>query len=544
MVRIEFAGRRSAGWVVAVDVEHDPTVDVRPLAKLSGAGPPAPVIELGRWAAQRWAGKLVHFLRAASPPKMVPLRRTATTLPPGGGALPTNEAQVSAFRAGQVTLVESLPADRGEALALEAAAKGPTLVVVPTIADRKHLASVLRTAGHDVAEYPEQWARSASGGVTIGTRLAAFAPLPDPAAIVVVDEHDTALKEERTPAWNARDVAIERARQSGSACVLVSPTPSLGALEVADRRLVPERSVQRRAWPHIDVVDMRKSETPGLLSEALVDVVRGEHPVACILNRKGRAQLLACAHCDALATCEVCAAGVQQPDDVLVCRSCGAERPVVCLACGGTKMKLLRPGISRVAQELEALARRPVVEVTADSDASDLSGGGLMLGTEALLRRVPAAHSVVFLDFDQELARPTFRAPEHALSLLGLAARRVESHGGTGKVLVQTRRPSDMVIQAALHGEPSRLARAQREVRQLLGQPPYGAWALVSGAGADAFVEQLGETSPSDADGIEIRSLRDRWRVSAPSHATLLAALNATERPAERVRVEVDPIDV
>lgn len=171
-------------------------------------------------------------------------------------------------------------------------------------------------------------------------------------------------------------------------------------------------------------------------------------------------------------------------------------------------------------------------------------GSALMLGTEALLRRVPSAHSVVFLDFDQELARPQSRAAENAFSLLGLAARRVVTYGPDGRILLQTRRPTDNVVQAALHGEPARLSRAQRDVRQLLRQPPYGAWAVVSGAGAAQFVEAVGKRAEITAHDLDIRAMRDRWRLSAASHGELLAVINSTDRPAERVRVEVDPIDV
>ena len=539
LVRVDFAGRRTAGWVTAVDVEHDPSMSVASLKKWSSIGPPAEIIDLATWASHRWYGKTVHFLRAASPPNMVV---ALPDKPKVAAPVSVDEQLAGLFGQPGITVVETTPADRGVGLGLAAAACGRALILVPTIADRRHVASELRSKGVNVAEYPDQWARAAAGAVVVGTRSAAFSPLSDLDAVVVLDEHDSAYKEERTPSWNARDVAIERGRRSGAPCVLASPSPSLEALVQSDRRLVPERSAQRNGWPFVQVVDMRLSETPGLLSSELVDAVRDPGAVAVILNRKGRAQMLACSRCDALADCEMCSAAVHQPDDVLVCRSCGTERPVVCQECGTTKMKLIRPGLSRVSEELSALAKRPVVEVTAETQEKELRSEELFIGTEALLHRIESVTSVVFLDFDQELAQPRSRAAQDAFALLALAARRVGDRSLGGRVIVQTRRPDDVVVQAAVNGDPGRVAQSQRDVRQLLRQPPYGVWALVSGAGAESFVKALEATS--DAQGVEIRAMDGQWRLSAADHETLLGALEAAERPLERLRVEVDPVDI
>ena len=189
------------------------------------------------------------------------------------------------------------------------------------------------------------------------------------------------------------------------------------------------------------------------------------------------------------------------------------------------------------------LAKRPVVEVTADTEDKELRSDDLFIGTEALLHRIAYAEAVVFLDFDQELAQPRSRAASDAFALLALAARRVGARDGGGRVIVQTRRPEDTVIQAGVHAEPSRVSEVQRDVRQLLQQPPYGAWALVSGAGAEAFVSSLREMA-GESGGVEIRSLGERWRVSAPDHDSLLNALHGAQRPAERLRVEVDPLGI
>src|SRR5205823_12220476 len=111
--------------------------------------------------------------------------------------------------------------------------------------------------------------------------------------------------------WNARDVAVERARRSGVPCVLTSPCPSLDALATS-ALLTPSRSEERAGWPALEIVDRRK-EPPGqgLFSERLVALVREAGTVVCVLNRKGRARLMACASCGELARCEVCQGAVE-----------------------------------------------------------------------------------------------------------------------------------------------------------------------------------------------------------------------------------------
>ena len=536
LVRMDFGGRRTAGWVTAVDVAFDDTVEVRPLAKWSSFGPPQEVLDIAEWAAVRWAGRVPHFLRAASPPRMVPLVRHA----PPTATVSTPAGLEGTFVDG-VSLVRTAPGDLGVDLAVAAAACGRALILVPTIAHRRLLARRLRDAGVAVAEYDDQWERSASGATTIGTRIAALAPMTELDAVLVLDEHDSTYKEERTPAWNARDVAIERARRSGACCVLASPSPSLEGLHAADRTLVPERSAERNSWPLFDVVDLRVQDTPGLLTERIVDVIRGEGPVACILNRKGRARMLACATCSSLAACSECGGALREDDDGrLVCARDNTVRPMVCNECNGTHMKQLRLGISRMAEDLAALAKRPVVEVSAETPPRELSGNQLFIGTEALLHRMEAAKAVIFLDFDQELAVPRYRAAEDAFGLLALAARRVGPKASGGRVVIQTHRPDDVVVQAAVNGDPGRVATAQRDIRKVFRQPPYGAWALVSGAGAEAYISNLG---PHGA-ALQINRLGDRWRVAAADHETLLGAINATDRPAERIRIEIDPLDL
>ena len=160
------------------------------------------------------------------------------------------------------------------------------------------------------------------------------------------------------------------------------------------------------------------------------------------------------------------------------------------------------------------------------------------MGTEAALHRLESADVVAFLDFDQELLAPRYRAAEEALGLLVLASRLLGGRRGSGRLLVQTRLPHHEVVQAALLGDPARVADAELARRQLLRYPPLGVLATVSGAGAPEFMARLG--SPP---GVEALGPSDgQWLLRADEHAPLLDALAATPRPPGRLRIAVDPL--
>ncbi len=158
---------------------------------------------------------------------------------------------------------------------------------------------------------------------------------------------------------------------------------------------------------------------------------------------------------------------------------------------------------------------------------------GVYVGTEAVLHRVASADVVAFLDFDSEMLAPRYRAGEQALALIVRAGRIAP------EVLVQTFSPDHEVLLAAANGDPAILLDGERARRQLLGLPPFGALAVVSGTGAAEVVAQLPPVVQVGGDGT------DRFLVRAADWTTLGTALNAAERPSgSRLRVEVDPARV
>jgi primosomal protein N' (replication factor Y) len=264
-----------------------------------------------------------------------------------------------------------------------------------------------------------------------------------------------------------------------------------------------------------------------------------------VLNRKGRSVLLACGACGELARCERCEGAVQQVDDgggaVLRCRRCAASRPTVCARCGATTMKNLRVGVTRAREELEALLRRPVVEVTGATARTDLADAACYVGTEAVLHQVRGVDVVAFLELDQELLAPRYRAAEEAFGLIVRAARLVGRRDRGGRVVLQTRLAEHEVVQAAVRADPDLVRAAEAQRREVLGWPPAVAMAAVSGESARAYIDAV---RAAGADVEVLGPAGDRWLLRATTHATLCDALAAVPRPPGRLRIEVDPLRV
>lgn len=538
LVRVELHGRRIGGWVLALDppdaLPHD---DLKPVAKVTGLGPSSDLIELAEWAAVRWAGRRRHFLTAASPDRAVaglpPSRRTGATVEP------RSPASTEVLRSGGGVLRLPPASDPMPAI-LSAAAIGPTIVAGPSVDRALLLAARLKRSGLSVAVMPDDWASAAGGvDVVIGARAVAWAPCEGLRCVVVLDEHDEGLQEEGSPTWHARDVLIERARRAEAAVLLVSSAPTLTALEWGPLTKPPiER--ERAGWPIVDVID-RSDQEPwkrSLVTSELIRHLRDpDRIVVCVSNTTGRARLLACRQCRALTRCERCDAAVIQGDTGdLVCLRCRTERPPVCLSCGAGRFANLRPGVTRLREELEAAANRPAALVTGATGERP-PPVGVYVGTEAALHRVDRADTVAFLDFDREILAPRYRAAEQSMALLVRAARLVGPRERGGRILIQTFMPDHPVVKAALLADPGRITAGERERRLMLGLPPFGAYGEISGSGSDEFVASIPAT-----EGLVIVGEDDSYVLRADDWMTVGRAVNAGVRPSgARLRIAIDP---
>ena len=573
IVRVLLHGRRVRGWVVAETTVPPLAVDLRPLGELVSLGPPSAVVDLCRWAAWRYAGRLRPLLVAASPPRLVralpaapAVREQAARQAPGGDATArgTLEAELAAAT---VQALSSSPAVLRlppaaprlavvEAVVAETAGRaGDVLVLAASRADAVTLASRLERAGHAVALQPEAWSQAASGGrIVVGARSAVLSPVARLRAVVVLDAHADSYQEERVPTWEATVLASERARRSGVPCLLVSPCPTLELL--AGRRLVTlsregeafrvgarrgDRRSRRRpscgrlSLPTGNLDPLRGRRRPGPAGPGGPEPER-PCPPAGLRALQELAPL-----------CQL--RGGSRP-----ARTPGAGRadspalpplsrsgPAVCASCGPTRPRIVRAGVARVRDDLAALTGLDVAEIgRPGAGPGELGDAPVLIGTEGVLHRAGSACLVVFLDFDHELLAPRYRAGEQALALLALASRVVGGRRREGRVVVRTRLPDHEVLAAAVHADPGRLATAEEPRRALLRLPPATALALVSGDGAEQVAAWLKGDPAVEVGGLAA----GRFLIRAPGPDALADALASAGRPTQGARIEVGPRQV
>lgn len=568
IVRVPFGGRRVRGWVLDPDAVAEGERELLSIARVVGLGPDADTIELCRWAAWRWSGRLVTMLRLASPDTVVrtlaePSRGAERVRERGPARSELADLAASLLRSGPGTVVlRTSPSSDHVDVALAAAAAGQAIIVTPSPVEADRLTRRLRAAGQRVARWPRDWAQAAAGATVVGTRGAVFAPAPGLAALVVLDEHDERLQSEASPTWNAREVAVERGRRAAVPCVLASPCPSLEAYRAqagldllgpqvaVDTLLRPAlvlaQSEIRHGWAPTVVIDRRGEDIgrTGLFSPDLVTAMRRaleeDRRVICVLNRTGRARLLACRSCSSITRCDNCGSALYQPGAAeLVCGHCGQRRPPVCAECGSTALARLRPGVSRAREELAALLRQPVAEVTAASGPPG-DGARVVIGTTAVLEHSSPGGLVVFLDFDQQLLGARYRAAEDALALLVRASRQVGGRAAGGSVVLQTRLPDHEVIAAAVRCDPTLLSRTELVRRRLLRLPPFATVAVVGGEAGPEFMARLGQPAHVDVSD----SGEGSWLLRSTAPGRMQDVLAQVVRPSGRLRLQVDPHDL
>jgi primosomal protein N' (replication factor Y) len=554
-VRVPLHGRNVPGWVSEIGSTSDGFTDVgeaklRAVIKRLGVGPSSEVVQLAKWASHRWCGRLRAFFVAASPSTLVAVLPTARYQRSQVKAAGDPEVSL-AVRELRSLLVQRGPLKSPVDVMVGAAVVGPTLVIVPTVVRARLFAASLKRHGLTVAVLPDEW-DSAAGGVdvVIGSRTAVFARVPQLCSVVVIDEHDDSLREERTPTWHARDVAIERAQRLNISCILVSALPSVAAKVWAGDRVV--KTVEQEVaseWPTIQLIDRTQDErwSNSLLSSDFIAELRDHsRRIVAVLNTKGRARLLACASCKSLARCSSCDAAVEiGATGQFSCPRCATERPQVCLKCSSTKFLTLKPGVSKLREEIAQAAGRKiaeVVEVTGGADSVSIDQSKMLfVGTEAALHRVHEADTVVFLDIDQELAAPRYRASEIVGSLLVHASRLVGRSEIGGKVMVQTHSVDSPVLQAMATLRIDEYLQSVSEMRSFMKLPPFGALAQLSGTNIDVAMNELHNNVfvhvSASNDGSYLVKASD-WQVLADALSELEAVKGV------RLKVQVDPARV
>ncbi len=552
IVRVPLHGRSVNGWVLGFGTGT--TATLQRIKKVKGFGPPPQVLELAEFASWRFAGAKAKFLRAASPDRNTP----SLLSPPQLTNLKGEDARLSlpewSSTTSQVVVLgateDPFPLI-GEVMSevLAANRQGSVLIATPTVAYAQRLAARLQRGGvAAVGPGPDQWVKARSGWpVIVGARSVAFAPVEHLAAVVVLDAHEGALQEEQSPTWSAVTLLQERAHREVAPCWLITPlaTPVLTASKAPKAALGSQGPL---SWPSVEVVDLHKTDQRHrLLTEPFIDaakaaLAKSDDPgtVVCLFHRTGRAKLLACKSCEALVVCHFCGGGMEEHLGKLRCTSCRALRPMLCSGCGGMALKIVRPGVSRLAEELRALFQTSVDEVTAATSDQPITAK-LVIGTEAVLHRVRRSALVAVLDLDQYLLSPRLRSEEATLEMLVRSGRLVGSRtDARGTLLLQTRQADHEVIAALCAGEMSGLMTALSERRKRLSQPPFAAYARLKGNDLESYGEAV--AAKSQVAFVDLGG--DRGLLVGATTEVLCDALRSVPRDRRSVIIAVDPEDL
>jgi len=389
------------------------------------------------------------------------------------------------------------------------------IVLVPEIAltpqtvgwfrSRFEAVAVLHSRMSD-AQRLEAWLKVRQGAarVVVGARSALFAPVRDLGVIVVDEEHEPSFKQDSTPRYHARDVAVRRAGLEGAVCVLGSATPSLESWQRARSgayRLLhlPERA-SGRALPPVEVLDLRVERraggASGLFTERLVELLgktlsRGEQAIL-FQNRRGFAPVLWCKACRTTVRCASCDVALTWHRRIgrMVCHACCEEAllPRACPSCTAPGLRPLGAGSERIEQELSTLFPQASVR-RMDSDtmrrredyerALEAFGRGdvdVLVGTQMIAKGLdfPGVTLVGIVDADGALHLPEFRAAERTFQLIAQVAGRAGRGELHGRIVVQTHVPEHPAVVHAARHDFRGFAELEDKQRAELGYPPHG----------------------------------------------------------------------
>lgn len=413
--------------------------------------------------------------------------------------------------------------------------------------------AILHSAFGD-AERADQWRRIRNGQarVVVGTRSGVFAPVQNLGLLVVDEEHDGSYKQQETPRYHGRDVALVRAKQAGAVAVLGSATPGIETRYNAEQKKytmlpLPVRIAQR-PMPQVAIVDMRlefletKRQTTfsrRLLEQITQRLAQGEQTML-LLNRRGFSSFLVCRACGERMQCENCSVSLthHRRDRRMLCHTCGyAENiPSACPRCGSDYIQFLGTGAERVEEELHQ--HLPTARI-ARLDRDTASGKGsferilqafrdgeidILVGTQMIAKGhdIPNVTLVGVVLADIGLSMPDFRAAERSFQLLTQAAGRAGRGDVPGEVIIQTLNPDHYAVRFAAEQNYEGFYRKELEFRKWLRYPPFAALANVV-VRAEKQEEAL---RLSTQLGYLLTPPPDALRVMGPAEAPVLRVKN------------------
>jgi primosomal protein N' (replication factor Y) len=398
------------------------------------------------------------------------------------------------------------------------AAGGSAIYLVPEVALTPQTVARLRgrfeAAGHKTVvwhshlgegERLDGWTALASGQarVVVGARSAVFAPVRDLRLIVVDEEHEPAYKQDETPRYHGRDVAVYRAKLAHATCLLGSATPSLESfanVKSGKYRLdVLTKRVDDKKMPDIQIVDMRievmRQRGMVTLSRLLVNHMQARferrEQTILFINRRGYSSSMQCRKCGHVEECPHCSVAMtyHRSDESLKCHLCGHQRgaPAACPACAAPDIRWRGLGTQRVEEAVRRVLPRARLE-RVDTDTmskknrfrqilGDFRAGKIdvLIGTQMIGKGLdfPNVTLVGLVDADLSMHVPDFRANERTFQLIVQVAGRAGRGDRAGEVVVQTFTPKSDAIQYAKRADFDGFAEVELGVRQKFAYPPY-----------------------------------------------------------------------
>lgn len=490
-----------------------------------------------------------------------------------------------------------------EAIAAALETGGQVLILLPEIALTQNFLARFEArfgcapvAWHSSLKSSERrraWRQVAGGGakVVVGARSALFLPFAALGLIVVDEAHEIAFKQDDGVRYNARDVAVMRARFEGVPVVLASATPALESLQMAqsgryERLVLPDRFGGAR-MPQIRLVDLRSEPpergkwlAPSLVAALTERAARGEQSLL-FLNRRGYAPLTLCRACGHRFQCPNCSAWLVEHrlSRRLACHHCGHEVPTpdACPECHEPDcMVACGPGVERIADEMaQILPDARIAVVTSDTLGSPEKAAefverathgavDVIVGTQLVTKgfHFPELTLVGVVDADMGLEGGDLRAAERTYQQIAQVAGRAGRGEKPGEVLLQTRHPDAPVIAALASGDREAFYAAETEARRDAGAPPFGRWAAIIVSSEDEAeardaARAIGGTRPALPDVMilgpapaPLSLLRGRYRyrllVNARRSSEVQKVIHTWLDPLKfppgvRVAVDIDP---
>jgi primosomal protein N' (replication factor Y) len=388
----------------------------------------------------------------------------------------------------------------------------PEIALTPQTIERfasrfPHKVAVLHSK-LSLGEQFDEWQRIRNGefDVVIGPRSAIFAPQPELGLIVIDEEHEWTYKQhDKSPRYQARDVAIKLAELTGAVVIPGSATPDVETFYHAQRgdyRLLqlPERVVpdEGSPLPQVEVVDLRDELKAGnmsifsrSLSQATAKAVANKEQVILFLNRRGGATFIQCRSCGFVLRCKRCEVTLTYhfTEDVLVCHQCNYRMPVpqICPQCLSRRIKFLGTGTQKL--EREASYSFPQARLLRwDSDVTKgryshqeilnkfrTHGADILIGTQMVAKGLdlPLVTLVGVVNADTSLNLPDFRAGERTFQLLSQVLGRAGRGSLGGKVIIQTYSPEHYAIQTAAKHDYALFYDKEINYRRQLHNPPF-----------------------------------------------------------------------